>query len=59
MKAGKPIIPLGTVVKPWGKVAAVRYDGERYYFLIDKDGSVSMMPADVVELAHEEGGWTI
>jgi len=43
-------IPLGTIVKHWGKVAAVGYiSGERYYWLVDKRGSVSMMPADTVE----------
>jgi len=42
------IIPLGTIVKPWGKVAAVGWTGgERYYWFI-KDNSVSMIPWTVV-----------
>ena len=47
-------LSIGTKVKGWGKVASVRTftEGgitERYYFLIDKNGDVSMMPADVIE----------
>lgn len=35
---------------PWGRIAAVAYiSGERYYFLINKHGTVSMLPADIVE----------
>lgn len=49
VKANHPPLPLGTVVKPWGKIAAVQWLGERYYFLVSKRGSVSMMPADLVE----------
>lgn len=50
---------LGTVVKPWGKIGAVLLtDGERYYHLIDKHGMVSMMPADVVEAAAKDEGFT-
>jgi hypothetical protein len=38
------------VVKPYGKIGAVGLlQGERYYWLIDKHGTVSMMPADVIE----------
>ena len=34
----------------WGKVVAIKLiDGERYYFMIDKYKTVSMIPADVVE----------
>ena len=44
-----PIIPLGTKTK-WGKIAAVGFrDGERYYMMIDKHGSVALMPAEAVE----------
>jgi hypothetical protein len=44
----KPL-PLGTQTQ-WGKIGAVGYiQGERYYWMIDEDGSVSMMPAFVVE----------
>lgn len=51
-----PPLALGTKVKPWGTVEAVGITGgERYYWLIDKHGTVSMMPACVVEPnAHEK-----
>ena len=43
------MVPIDTPTQ-WGKVAAIRFaDGERYYFLVDKHGMVSMMPACVVE----------
>lgn len=43
-------IEIGTVVKPWGTVMAVGiHGGERYYWLSNKYGVISMMPADVVE----------
>jgi hypothetical protein len=43
------MIPLGTVVKPYGKVSAVaNIDGERYYFM-EKRGDVAMMPAVLIE----------
>lgn len=44
----KPL-PLGTKTA-WGIVEAVGcISGERYYWLIDQHGSISMMPAFVVE----------
>ena len=37
---------LQVVVKPWGEVCAVSWkDGERYYMLNDRYGTVSLMPA--------------
>jgi hypothetical protein len=43
-------LPINRVVKPYGKIAAVGViKGERYYWLVDARGDVSMMPADVVE----------
>lgn len=45
----KPILPLGTPVKPWGKIIAVGWYGERYYWLENDHGDISMMPARVVE----------
>jgi len=43
------IVPIDTETQ-WGKVAMIRtIEKERYYFMIDKDGGISMMPADVVE----------
>ena len=44
----RKIIPLGTMTK-WGKIGAVQYkNGERYYMMVKK-GSISLMPASVVE----------
>jgi hypothetical protein len=43
-------LPLGTVVKPYGKIGAVMFTGgERYYMLTSKDGDVAMMPWFVIE----------
>lgn len=43
------IIPIGTIVKPWGKVVAIGFTkGERYYWFVD-DNCVSMIPAFMVE----------
>jgi hypothetical protein len=40
---------LGTKTR-WGKIAAVGFiGGERYYWMIDRYGTVAMMPADAVE----------
>lgn len=36
-------------VTPWGKVVAIGWVGERYYWMEDSHGVVSMMPADFVE----------
>lgn len=44
------MINLGTIIEPWGKVAAVGITGgERYYWLINKHGTVSMIPATDIE----------
>ena len=46
----KDFIPLGSETN-YGTVHAVGYvGGERYYWLIDKKGTVSMMPSCVVEI---------
>lgn len=38
----------------WGKIAMVRtIEKERYYFMINKDNEISMIPADVVETEGE------
>ena len=42
------LLPIGTKTQ-WGTVQSVLYDGERYYFLIDERGCISMMPASTVE----------
>ncbi len=44
---GKPL-PLGTMTK-WGRIESVGWVGERYYWMIDKHGCISMMPATDVE----------
>lgn len=44
----KPPLPIGTIVKPFGRISAVGWIGERYYWFV-KDGDVSMIPADMVE----------
>ena len=50
-------IALGTVISLYGHhwtVGAVALTGgERYYFLTDRNGVVSMMPADVVEVGQD------
>lgn len=46
----KPPLDLGTVVEPYGKLAAVALiTGERVYFFVDKHGTVSMMPATSID----------
>lgn len=48
LTATRPI-PLGTVVKPWGRIDAIGIlSGERYYWLT-KRGAVSMLPAILIE----------
>mgnify|MGYP003394548753 CR=1 FL=1 len=47
--APRPPIPLGTKTK-WGKIGAVGTTiGERYYWMVDKTGGVSMIPASTLE----------
>jgi len=43
------IIPIGTKIKPYGVIKMVGWVGERYYWLIDKDNTISMMPASLIE----------
>ena len=48
------VIPLGTIVKPYGEVSGVtNRGGERYYFLAGGIG-VSLMPADLIEKMHSQ-----
>jgi hypothetical protein len=43
------MLMLGAMTK-FGKVSAITFTGgERYYFLIDKFGTVSFLPSDLVE----------
>lgn len=47
-------IPLGTVVEPWGEIAALQWSGgERYYFFIKGGHGVAYIPASVVEAKHD------
>lgn len=53
MSERKPPLLLGTVTE-WGIIEAVHYcNGERIYFMISKDGVVSLMPAETVEDAYD------
>lgn len=42
------IILIGTETR-WGKVVAIGWVGERYYWIINEHQITSMMPASVVE----------
>jgi len=47
-----PPLMIGTVVRPYGKIAMVGFGptiGERYYWLVDRRGGIAMMPADMIE----------
>lgn len=39
---------IGTKTK-WGVIIAIGWVGERYYWMIDKEKSIAMMPASTVE----------
>ena len=43
----KPL-KIGTKTK-YGIIKAILFIGERYYMCLAEDGSVSLMPADVIE----------
>jgi hypothetical protein len=44
------MIPMDAILEPYGKVGMIgSLSGERYYWFIQTDKSVSMMPASVVE----------
>jgi hypothetical protein len=53
-----PPLAIGTRTQ-WGRIQAVGVLGgrprERYYWMIDKHGTVSMMPASVVESPQTSG----
>jgi len=53
-----PPLPLGAKTQ-WGVITAVTYFGgqfgERYYFMVDKHGTVSMMPEGAVEVKERKG----
>lgn len=43
------LYPIGTKTK-FGKVSAIQFlEGERYYFLVDKSGSVSYIPQSAIK----------
>jgi hypothetical protein len=49
------MIPLGAYLKPYGKCGMIgNISGERYYWFTQKDKSVSMIPASVVEPMYEK-----
>lgn len=49
-------LPLGTKTQ-WGKIEMVGITGgERYYWMLDKHGGVSMIPASIVEQGHNRKG---
>ena len=41
-------LTIGTTT-PWGRIVAVGWVWERYYWIVDRLGGVAMMPASVVE----------
>ena len=42
-------LPIGKVVKPWGKIGAILLTGGERYYLLSKGRCVSMIPAFMVE----------
>lgn len=42
-------LPLGTNTR-WGKVASVLLTGGERYYMLERNGDVALMPADVVEM---------
>lgn len=51
-----PLIPLGTEIRIYGRVAAVGViEGERYYWIVDGSQCVSMMPATTMNALLKEG----
>ena len=49
----RPPLPLGTSTK-WGRIEAVCWKGERYYMILNFQGDVALMPANVVEPKAKE-----
>lgn len=43
------MLRLGDVVDPYGKLVQIGWVGERYYWFIDDEGTVAMMPADSID----------
>ena len=42
--------PIGTRVKPYGKIVGIMSEcGERYYFLLGDEGGIALMPATTIE----------
>ena len=50
----RPPLYMGTEVPPFGRVVMIGHPGERYYWLQDKRGTISMIPAAVLEPMHDE-----
>jgi hypothetical protein len=52
------MIPMDAILEPYGKVGMIgSLSGERYYWFTQKDKSVSMMPASVVEPMFDRDGF--
>lgn len=50
MAETRELVPIGTIIKPYGKVSAVGcLQGERYYWFVASDKSIAMMPACMIE----------
>jgi len=51
------IIPLGTVIPPWGTVQAIHsMGGERSYLFINGFGVVSLVPEELVSISTSPNG---
>ena len=49
------LVPIGEWVDGYGEVQMVGFTGgERYYWLVNSDGAVSMMPATLIEPLYKE-----
>jgi len=53
VEAQATLLPLGTVVKPYGKLGMIAWLGERYYFFVGEDNSVAMVPACEIDRWEE------
>ena len=44
------MLVIGKEYEPYGTLSMIRtIDGERYYWFVDEDGSIAMLPADIFE----------
>jgi len=47
----KTLIPLGTPTR-YGRVVGVHYNGERYYFMMEGNNQIALMPATILEVEY-------